>query len=64
MNKMNWEDMPQMACPKCGAFQDNFDGFSFQYCPACGYCSHPNSMIEGEKEICGICGREIIRRIS
>jgi DNA-directed RNA polymerase subunit M/transcription elongation factor TFIIS len=55
------DEMPQMACPKCGALQDDFDGLSFSYCPACGYCSHPNSTTENGKEICGVCGREIKR---
>jgi hypothetical protein len=53
--------MPKMTCPKCGSLHDDFDGLSFSYCPACGYCSHPNSTIENGREICGICGKEINR---
>jgi hypothetical protein len=52
-------EMPKMACPKCGKLYDDFDGLSFSYCTACGYCSHPNSMIENGKEICGVCGCEV-----
>jgi hypothetical protein len=54
-------EMPKMACPKCGALQDDFDGLSFSYCPACGYCSHPNGTVENGKMVCGICGREVIK---
>jgi hypothetical protein len=54
-------EMPQTACPKCDNLYDDFDGLAFSHCPACGYCSHPNSSIENCKEICGICGRQINR---
>jgi Zn finger protein HypA/HybF involved in hydrogenase expression len=57
--KMIKDEMPKMACPKCGKLYDDFDGLSFSYCPACGYCSHPNSEVIDGREICGICGREI-----
>jgi flavoprotein len=56
-------EMPKIACPKCGAQYDDYDGLSFSYCPACGYCSHPNSTVENGKEICGICGREIKKEV-
>jgi hypothetical protein len=52
-------EMPVMKCPQCGAEQTDFDGLSFSYCPVCGYCSHPNSMIENGIETCGICGRQL-----
>ena len=48
-------EQPKLTCPKCGAEQDDFDGFGFIYCPECEYCTHPNS-IDG---VCGICGEEI-----
>jgi predicted RNA-binding Zn-ribbon protein involved in translation (DUF1610 family) len=57
------EQMPKMRCPKCGKEYDDYDGFSFSYCPACGYCSHPSSSIENGKEICGACGREINKEV-
>jgi hypothetical protein len=53
------DEMPKMTCPKCGKLYDDFDGLSFSHCPACGYCSHPNSEVIDGREICGICGREI-----
>ena len=57
-------EMPKMACPKYGALQDDFDGLSFSYCPACGYCAHINSTVENGIEICGVCGKEIKKEAS
>jgi hypothetical protein len=54
-------ETPKMACPKCGALQDDFDGLSFSCCPACGYCAHVNSTVENGIEVCGVCGKEIKR---
>jgi hypothetical protein len=33
--------VPQSECPKCGAEQDDFDGFGVLHCGVCGYCKHP-----------------------
>jgi DNA-directed RNA polymerase subunit M/transcription elongation factor TFIIS len=54
-------EMPKMSCPKCGKEYDDFDGLSFSYCPACGYCSHPAIDGDDDKLICGVCGREVKR---
>jgi hypothetical protein len=54
-------EMPQIACPKCGKLYDDFDGLAFSHCPACGYCSHPAIDKQGDKSICGVCGREVKR---
>jgi len=51
---------PQMQCPSCGAWEDDFDGFGMlahtkpAYEDGCGYCSHPGST-DG---ICDICGKK------
>jgi DNA-directed RNA polymerase subunit RPC12/RpoP len=55
------KQMPQMACPKCGKLYDDFDGLAFSHCPTCGYCSHPAIDKQGDKSICGVCGREVKR---
>ena len=53
-------DYPTMQCPKCGYEEEDFDGFGFiGQCSICGYCNHPNSMLENGKWICGICGQEV-----
>ena len=52
----------KIICPVCGAEEEDFDGFGFQYCSVCGHCIHPNSCPENGVEICGICGREITDR--
>jgi methionyl-tRNA synthetase len=49
-----------MQCPKCGYEDEDFDGFGFiGQCQKCGYCNHPNKMLENGKWICGICGKEV-----
>ena len=45
-------DRIMIACPQCGAEQEDFDGFGVIHCEACGYCVHP-SVTDG---VCGICG--------
>jgi DNA-directed RNA polymerase subunit M/transcription elongation factor TFIIS len=57
----NCGEIPKMSCPKCGKEYDDFDGLSFSYCPACGYCSHPAIDGNDDKLICGVCGREVKR---
>lgn len=49
-----WDETPIVACPQCGAEQEDFDGFGVVHCEACGYCIHP-SCTNG---ICGICGTD------
>ena len=51
-------DIPVIRCPRCGAEQEDFDGFGFSYCPECGYCIHPASVKVGNKWICEVCGKE------
>ncbi len=41
-----------IECPRCGAQQQDFDGFGVVHCPACGYCTHP-SATDGTCDICG-----------
>lgn len=48
----NPDDMPKAVCPKCGAEQNDFDGFGIVYCPACKFCTHPSR----DGDVCGICG--------
>jgi ribosomal protein L37AE/L43A len=44
-------------CPKCGAEQEDLDGFGVLYCEACGFCTHAS--VNGD--ICGLCGAEVKR---
>lgn len=44
-----------MACPQCGAEQEDFDGFGVLACSACGYCTHPSRT----GDICGLCGKRV-----
>jgi hypothetical protein len=41
-----------MECPRCGAAQEDFDGFGVLHCPACGFCVHP-SFMDGRCNFCG-----------
>ena len=41
-----------VECPRCGAEQEDFDGFGVIFCEACGYCKHP-SFTGGVCDICG-----------
>lgn len=41
-----------IACPRCAAEQEDFDGFGVVHCEACGYCTHPSAT----GGVCGICG--------
>ncbi len=45
-------ETPTAACPKCGAEQEDHDGFGVLRCEKCGYCTHAS--IDGGK--CGLCG--------
>ncbi len=46
-----------VACPKCGAEQQDLDGFGVLYCPACRYCQHPSgTLIRGGGWVCNLCG--------
>jgi ssDNA-binding Zn-finger/Zn-ribbon topoisomerase 1 len=44
-----------VICPKCGAEQQDLDGFGVLHCPKCGYCSHAS--VTGD--ICGLCGQKV-----
>lgn len=53
-----------MECPKCGAEQEDLDGFGLVFCPACGYCTHPSrataeTRAENGSDICGLCGKRV-----
>lgn len=41
-----------IACPQCGAEQQDFDGFGVVHCDACGYCAH----LSATGGVCDICG--------
>lgn len=47
-------ETPQTQCPKCGQWQDDFDGFGVLNCEFCDYCSHP--IQSGDPPQCEICG--------
>jgi hypothetical protein len=47
------DDVPQVQCPKCRAWQDDHDGFGVLSC-ACGYCAHPAA--SGDPMRCELCG--------
>lgn len=49
-----------IACPQCGAEQEDHDGFGVVYCEACGYCTHPS--LTGN--ICDLCQATIPRQPS
>lgn len=40
-----------VVCPKCGAEQEDLDGFGVLFCPACRYCTHAS--VTGN--VCGFC---------
>jgi hypothetical protein len=49
------DDTPETACPRCGKWWEDFDGFGVLYCPAwaggCGYCKHA-SRTDGVCDFC------------
>lgn len=47
------DDAVIVACPQCGAEQEDCDGFGVLSCEACGWCSHAS--IDGD--VCGLCGQ-------
>lgn len=47
-----------IECPRCGAEQEDFDGFGVVHCEDCGYCTHPAAT----DNICEICGEDITPR--
>ena len=46
------DTVPQTQCPRCGLWQDDYDGFGVMKCLSCDYCKHPARM-DGVCEICG-----------
>lgn len=54
-------DMPRMQCPKCGLWEDDFDGVGIlahtrpAFPNGCGWCSHP-SITDG---VCGLCEAKV-----
>ena len=46
------DEWPVVACPRCGAGQEDLDGFGVIRCEACGYCRHPSY----EGGVCTISG--------
>lgn len=46
-----------VACPRCGAEQEDMDGFGVLACDACGLCEHPSRDGDGTGGmVCSICG--------
>lgn len=54
-----------MACPKCKAEQEDFDGMGVAYCGACGYCAHfsRTGMLDDGLR-CDTCGHVLSREDS
>lgn len=52
---MSDDNISVVRCPKCGAFEEDFDGLGFLYCDQCGYCVHAS--ITNDK--CDFCGKEV-----
>ena len=50
-----YDDRIWLECPKCGAEQEDCDGFGVLFCPECGYCTH--SSITNNK--CDLCKRKV-----
>ena len=46
--------VPESACPRCGAWVEDHDGFGVLFHPACGYCKHA-SITDG---VCAFCGEQ------
>lgn len=42
----------KVECPKCGAVQQDLDGFGVPHCERCGYCTHA-SVTAGVCDLCG-----------
>ena len=55
---MNDDEALMMSCPKCGAEQEDCDGFGVLYCQNCKYCTHSSQDGDGKGNWeCGLCGR-------
>lgn len=51
------QQVPKTACPNCGQWVDDFDGFGVLTHEECGYCSHPASLINDDGTLtCEVCG--------
>lgn len=48
-----------VACPSCGAEQEDLDGFGVVHCKACGFCTHISQHAEGSGYVCDICGIKV-----
>lgn len=46
------------VCPNCGEWVEDFDGFGVLTHEACGYCSHPASLVNEDGTCtCEVCGQ-------
>lgn len=54
-------EYPIVECPRCGAKQEDMDGFGFVYCDHCGHCTHPVATYcdESEPWFCELCGAAV-----
>lgn len=48
------QDIPVIFCPECDEPQEDYDGFGFCFCEACGYCIHAS--VTGDT--CDYCEKE------
>jgi hypothetical protein len=55
---MNEQQAPdQTICPKCGEWNDDWDGFGVLKCSRCDFCAHPSRDAHDRGEwVCGLCG--------
>ena len=49
---------PDVECPKCGEWQQDFDGFGVQKCASCDYCRHPSISLKLDGMRCDLCGKQ------
>ena len=48
----------EVLCPDCGEWVEDFDGFRVLIHEACGYCSHPDSLVNEDGTCtCEVCGQ-------
>lgn len=54
-NEAQDDAIPLTACPRCGVWVPDLDGFGVLYHEACGYCQHAS--VTGDR--CGLCGEVV-----
>lgn len=52
---------PEAQCPRCGHWQEDYDGI---YCWHCNYCAPPSGeVLDDGSMICDICGARVFINI-